>query len=425
MSVGLAKVNKVGRFRLLWWTLVLTVVGLIGPVLVPLLLTFVVLIALWVGIPLTLWTLPIQHGFVNWHRTRFARLVGAEIPSPYLSVHERGWLRRLAEVARDPANWRDTLWLLVNATIGVTFCIFSFSLFCSSVFLVLQPTIWPFAPGVFNTNYGLFQVHTQATAFLTIPYGVAGLLLWWWLSPALVRADAGLARWLLKPTKRSQLAGRVQQLAASRAQTIDTQAAELRRIERDLHDGAQARLVGLGMNLGMADELLDSDPTEARRLLAQARTDTGAALTDLRDLVRGIHPPVLADRGLDGALQALILAVPIPVALSVELPAGRLPDPVESAAYFAVAEALTNVVKHSGAGTAWIEVRHRDAKLSMVVGDNGRGGADPDQGSGLGGIRRRLAAFDGTIDVSSPPGGPTVVRMEVPCEQSSPKTSPS
>jgi signal transduction histidine kinase len=425
MSVTPNKGNKVGRFRLLWWTIILAVFGLIGLGLVPLLLTFVTVIALWVGIPLTLWTLPCQHAFVNWHRRCFTRLVRVEIPPPYLRVSERGWLRRLNSVARDPANWRDSVWLLLNGTVGATFCIVSFSLFFASVFMVLQPAIWPFAPGVFHTNYGLFYVHNQTTSFLTIPYGLAGLLLWWWLSPALVRTDAWLAQWLLVPTGRSRLAGRVQQLTTSRAETVDTQAAELRRIERDLHDGAQARLVGLGMNLGMADELLETDPDQARRLLAQARTDTGAALTDLRDLVRGIHPPVLADRGLDGAVQALVIAIPVPVALSIDLPDGRLPPPVESAAYFAAAEALTNVIKHSSAGTAWIQIRHADGKLSLVIGDNGRGGADPERGTGLRGIERRLAAFDGTLNVSSPPGGPTVVSMEVPCEPSSLKTSPS
>jgi signal transduction histidine kinase len=175
----------------------------------------------------------------------------------------------------------------------------------------------------------------------------------------------------------------------------------------------------------MADELLDTDPAEARRLLVDARTAAGAALADLRALVQGIHPPVLADRGLDGAIQALVLAVPIPVAATIVLPGARLPLPVESAAYFAVAEALTNVVKHSGAATAWIQVHLADGKLSMVVGDDGIGGADPDQGTGLRGIERRLAAFDGTLRVSSPPAGPTLVTLEVPCEPSSQKTSPS
>jgi signal transduction histidine kinase len=227
---------------------------------------------------------------------------------------------------------------------------------------------------------------------------------------------------LFSNAREEALVERVDVLTRTRRGVLDVQAAELQRVERDLHDGAQARLVSLGMSLGMADELVDSDPVEARRLLAEARTATGAALADLRDLVRGIHPPVLADRGLDGAFQALVLAVPIPVAVSIDLPEGRLPLPLESAAYFAVAEAVANLVKHSGARTGWIRVQQADGRLSLVVGDDGAGGADPAAGTGLTGIERRLAAFDGTVSVSSPPGGPTVVSMEVPCEPSSPKT---
>jgi signal transduction histidine kinase len=218
------------------------------------------------------------------------------------------------------------------------------------------------------------------------------------------------------------LAERVDVLTRTRKGALDVQVAETRRVERDLHDGAQARLVSLGMSLGMADELLDSDPAEARRLLAEARSAAGDALGDLRALVKGIMPPVLADRGLGGAIHALVVASPIPVEVTMELPAERLPAPVESAAYFAVAEALANVIKHSGAGFAWVVVTQGNNLLSMTVGDNGAGGVDPDQGSGLRGIERRLDAFDGTMQISSPPGGPTVVTMEVPCEPSSPKT---
>jgi signal transduction histidine kinase len=221
------------------------------------------------------------------------------------------------------------------------------------------------------------------------------------------------------------LVERVGVLSRTRQGVLDVQAAELQRVERDLHDGAQARLVSLGMSLGLADEVFDSDPAQARRLLAEARAATGAALDDLHHLVRGIHPPVLADRGLDGALRALVLAVPIRLTTSIDMPAGRLAPPVESAAYFAVAEALTNLVKHSGAETGWVRVHHAGGRLSMVVGDDGSGGADPGQGTGLAGIERRLAAFDGTLSVSSPLGGPTVVSMEVPCEPLSPKTTPS
>jgi signal transduction histidine kinase len=218
------------------------------------------------------------------------------------------------------------------------------------------------------------------------------------------------------------LTERVEVLTQTRKDALDVQVAEIRRVERDLHDGAQAHLVSLGMSLGMADELLDSDPAEARRLLAEARRAAGDALGDLRALVRGILPPVLADRGLASAVQALVVASPIPVDLAVDLPAERLPAPVESAAYFAIAEAFANVAKHSEARSAWVRLSHSDGLLSLVVGDDGRGGADPGEGSGLRGIERRLRAFDGTIQISSPCGGPTVVAMEVPCERSSRKT---
>jgi signal transduction histidine kinase len=208
---------------------------------------------------------------------------------------------------------------------------------------------------------------------------------------------------------------------------VDAQAAELRRIERDLHDGAQARIVALGMSLGMAEDLVASDPVAAQALIAEAREASGRALAELRLLVRGIHPPVLAERGLDGGLHALALTLPVPVAVVVDLP-GRPAAPVESAAYFAVAEALTNVVKHSQASTAWVSLAHHPTHLGgaiyITVGDDGVGGADPHAGSGLAGIERRLGAFDGSLSVDSPSGGPTVLTMELPCELSSPKTSP-
>jgi signal transduction histidine kinase len=249
--------------------------------------------------------------------------------------------------------------------------------------------------------------------------------IWLFLGLTIVLAAHALVVPLLPNSRERVLAERVATLTRTRRGALDVQAAEMQRVERDLHDGTQARLVSLGMSLGMADELIDTDPVEARRLLVEARYAAAAALADLRALVRGIHPPVLADRGLDGAVQALVLAVPLPVELMVDLPQVRLPAPVESAAYFAVAEVLTNVVKHSEAKTAWIRVHHADGTLSVTVGDDGDGGADPDHGTGLRGIERRLAAFDGTLQVSSPPGGPTVVSMEVPCELSSPKISPS
>jgi signal transduction histidine kinase len=217
------------------------------------------------------------------------------------------------------------------------------------------------------------------------------------------------------------MATQVGQLAESRSQAVDASAAELRRIERDLHDGAQARLVSLGMNIGFAEQILRDNPDLALTLLAEARASSGQALTELRTLVRGIHPPVLAERGLDGAVRALTMSLPLPVDLHIEL-AGRPSAPVESAVYFAIAEALANVVKHSGANRAWVQVEYHSGRLVAIVGDNGTGGATLRSGGGLHGVERRLAAFDGVLALTSPGGGPTVVTMELPCELSLART---
>ncbi|MGY1807661.1 sensor histidine kinase [Blastococcus sp. SYSU D00669] len=222
----------------------------------------------------------------------------------------------------------------------------------------------------------------------------------------------------------AELEREVERVTASRAATVDSAAAELRRIERDLHDGVQARIASLGMNLGLAEVLLRSDPDAVEELLAEARLGATTALEDLRSVVRGMHPPVLADRGLAGAVEALALDVAVPVTVSSSLD-GRAPAPVESAVYFAVAEALANVVKHSGASRAWVSLGHEDGVLRAVVGDDGGGGADPSSGTGLAGVARRIDAFDGTLTVSSPPGGPTTVGVEVPCALSSSRTTPS
>jgi len=255
-----------------------------------------------------------------------------------------------------------------------------------------------------------------------------------WLLPRTIVAHG---RSVLRPAPDPELAGRVQQLTRTRADAVDTAAAELRRVERDLHDGAQARLVALGMNLRAAERLVTTSPEAAIALIAEARQTSSRALTELRDLVRGIYPPVLADRGLGAAVQALALDTPMRVETDIDLP-GRVDAPVESACYFAVAEALANAVKHSGARVAQIRIRftpdHPESRarrgagpgmLRIEVTDNGTGGADPARGSGLHGIERRLATFDGILAVSSPPGGPTMIVMEVPCALSSPKTSTS
>ncbi|MBV9793354.1 MAG: histidine kinase [Actinobacteria bacterium] len=263
-----------------------------------------------------------------------------------------------------------------------------------------------------------------AVMFLVI-WMLAGFHYFWPVWPILgLSVLLALHVWMVRnrSAEREQaLTDRVDVLTRTRRGALDIQAAELQRIERDLHDGAQARLVSVAMSLGLAESLLASKPNELPGLLIEARSTTLAALDDLRTVMRGIQPPVLADRGLEGAIRALALDVAVPVTVSGTL-AGRPPVPVESAVYFTAAECLANVVKHSGATAATVGLRHDHGLLSVTVGDNGLGGARLDGGTGLLGVAGRLETFDGTLAISSPPGGPTTVTMEVPCELSSPKT---
>jgi signal transduction histidine kinase len=215
------------------------------------------------------------------------------------------------------------------------------------------------------------------------------------------------------PPDQKELTQRIETLTTTRAGAVDQQEAELRRIERDLHDGAQARLVALGMSIGMAEQKMKDDPEGARELLEEARAGAGQALKELRDLARGIHPPVLADRGLEAAVTALADASPLRVTVQAEIPA-RPAAPVESAAYFVVAEALANATKHSEAKRVDIRMRREGDMLTIEVADDGVGGADP-HGSGLSGLRRRIEALDGTLRVASPAGGPTLIRADMPC----------
>lgn len=375
------------------------------------------LIVVWVGIPLTLLVITGVRRLADTHRSWYARRLDEQIPRPYRRVPQNadaGWLRRLRERVTDPATYRDLVWLLVNATVGLTLAILPAVLLCTGLRYLAHPLLYWASPTLFGPP---FAVHSVGQAFLLWPVAAVAFALFWIGTHPLLHAHARLASWLLAPAEQGRLTAltsRIAQLTESRADAVDTQAAELRRIERDLHDGAQARLVALGMSLGMAEDLLASDPDSAVALLIEARESTGLALSELRDLVRGIHPPVLADRGLDGAVRSLALASPVRVEVFVELP-GRPPAPVESAVYFAVAETLTNMAKHSGAANAWLRLAHDSERLRVTIGDDGRGGAVVEPGGGLHGVRRRLAAFDGTIDVASPSGGPTTITVELPC----------
>jgi signal transduction histidine kinase len=266
--------------------------------------------------------------------------------------------------------------------------------------------------------YGGILVGSRQTAMLAGAEASAFLVVAAWLVPRTIGAHA---RTTLTPGRDLELEGRVQRLTETRDLAVDNAATELRRIERDLHDGAQARLIALGMNLRAVERMLPARPEAALALVAEARETSLRALGDLRDLVRGICPPVLADRGLGHAVRALALDTPFPVDLDIDLP-GRLTTPVESACYFAVAEALANAVRHSGARRVHIRMLHTAGLLRVQVADDGAGGADPARGSGLRGVEQRLGSFDGILAVSSPPGGPTMIAMEVPCALSSPKT---
>jgi signal transduction histidine kinase len=241
--------------------------------------------------------------------------------------------------------------------------------------------------------------------------GVAALGFGVWLVPRTIGAHTALAR------RNRELTSRVSRLTTSRVDATDTAAAELRRVERDLHDGAQARLIALGLSLRATETLIRTNPDAAIALVAESRENSARALAELRDLVRGINPPVLAERGLADAVRALALDAPVPVTTEITL-TGRPPAPVETAVYFAVAEVLANVAKHADARHARIAMAYTAGMLRAEITDDGTGGADPANGSGLRGVERRLGTFDGVVAISSPPGGPTIVVIEVPCELS-------
>lgn len=411
------------RFALLGQSLALVSASVLGLVLFCLWTTSVLIAGLGIGIPMTLLMTVLVRWLADRHREWATRRLGEPIARPYRPTPDGTWWTQLRVILRDPASWRDWLWLGCNAVLSWFTAGLSFVLFLAGIFYLIYPLLFSLTPPtVFRTPLGpQLELDSVQDSWVMVPFGPVFLMIWYFSAAGLANLNARVMRSLLAPTEQVRLRNRVSQLATSRDDALDTQASELRRIERDLHDGAQARLASLGMSLGLAEAMLADDPHAARRLLVEARESTSTALAELRDLVRGIHPPVLADRGLDGAVQALALVNPVPTSVEIHLP-GRLPAPVESAAYFAVAEALTNAIKHADARQVRITLEfHERAEgglLSIVVSDDGGGGADLDGGTGLRGVARRLAAFDGTLVVDSPVGGPTDVRMALPCELS-------
>ncbi|MEV5542824.1 sensor histidine kinase [Saccharopolyspora shandongensis] len=336
---------------------------------------------------------------------------------------------RYRQAMTDPASARDLLWLLGDGPVT------------AALLAPLAALCWVFGWGFWIPFWiwvgGLFSDVGQPWAELPapakwlaetplagFPLGLAAGAAVVALAPPLVRLHGRWTRVLLAPTGKTLLAQRVRRLAETRADATEAEDTQLRRIERDLHDGAQARLIALGLKLAAAEQLLDSDPQRARELLGESKAESGQTLAELRALVRGIRPPVLTERGLVDAVRALALDLSVRIEVSADLP-GRCPSAVESAAYFATRELVTNALKHAGAEAIRVELDHQQGALRIVVTDDGSGGADPDRGSGLRGIRRRLGTFDGTLHLSSPLGGPTRATMEIPCALSSQKTSSS
>ncbi|MFC6094884.1 sensor histidine kinase [Saccharothrix lopnurensis] len=418
--------------RATWQGLLL--IGLAALSLVSFILTVVSMAFLPLGVGLVL--VPAAIGVLRWTANRGRRLAGAagaETEEPYLPTPRptgglAGLAQRVQWVLVEAATWRDLLWALTNSLVGFLAGLLPATMLGYAIQgVVVPPVLWwddPHGDVVAFWN-GLIPLDERGTtAALSVFVGLLVGTLWSWSAPHLVHGQAVFTRSLLAPTKRSRLADRVKQLADSRSAIIDIQEAELRRIERDLHDGAQARLVAIGMKLGAADRYLESDVHSARTLLTEAREASVKALDELRNLVRGIHPPVLAERGLGAAIEALAFESPLDVALTVDLPR-RLYPPLESAAYFAVTELLTNAAKHADPRRVEITATLTEDLLRITVADDGRGGADLDHGTGLRGIARRCETFDGTLAVRSPVGGPTAITLELPCASSSPRTSTS
>jgi signal transduction histidine kinase len=315
----------------------------------------------------------------------------------------------------DPGVRRELGWVSVHGTFGLFISLIGLSLPINAVEDVTFPLWWRMlSPGDAKPNLVFWTIRDQSSAlgvaFLGLILGVAFVA----LGPALSRLQAWPGRRLLAPHPDTDLSLRVAQLSATRAAALDAHATELRRIERSLHDGAQNRLVAVTVLLGATRRALARDPADADAMLERAQDAAELALAELRTVVRGILPPVLADRGLAGALAGLASNCGVPCDVDVDVP-GRCAASVEATTYFVVAETLTNVAKHSGARHVTVTVRRQGGRLLVQVVDDGHGGADEHHGSGITGIRRRLEAYDGHLTLTSPPGGPTTLQAELPC----------
>jgi signal transduction histidine kinase len=364
-----------------------------------------------IGVPILAVTLLLWKAGANLERKRAALVLGRPIPRP--APREvppgrfAGWRSRI----RDRMTWRELgfMFLFGLGWVGISVGFVSLTLYSAALTAMLAPLAAIWAPD--GSTLG------DAAPASIVLGPLAGILLF----ATAVLATRGLA-WLLaalaesmlSPQDRGELTARISSLEATRSAAVDSADARLRQIERDLHDGAQHRLAFIGMELGRARAKLKTDPEGADAILATAHEESKRAMRELRDLVRGIHPSVLTDRGLDAALSGLAHRASMPVEVRSAV-GDRLPNAVETAAYYVVAEALTNAGKHAGAATAAVTLERRNGTLVVEVRDDGRGGAVRKPGSGLEGPAQRVEALDGSLAVDSPAGGPTTIRAELPC----------
>ncbi|MFE1269457.1 sensor histidine kinase [Streptomyces sp. NPDC058758] len=407
-----------------WKAFVFTLVGLPLAVLwfslaVSLTSTGAGLLITFLGVPVLAASLAVCRGMGAVERGRVRGLLGTDVAAPEpVRGRTGGAFSWMAAMLRSGASWRHLLYALVH----FPWAVFSFSV--SLVFftwgwgLFTYPVWrWVFPAYLGQDGIQLYGDETHAL-YLDSPFevgvtclvGLLFVLAWPPVLRGLTAVDRFLVAGLLGP---GRLAERVTELESDRGVVVDTAAADLRRIERDLHDGPQARLASLAMDLGLARETLARDPEAAAVLVEEAHGEVKLALSELRDLARGIHPAVLTDRGLDAALSSVAGRCAVPVAVTVDLP-GRPVAAIEGLAYFTVVELLRNVTRHSRARRASVDVWRSEKRLMLQVRDDGVGGADPARGQGLAGLAERLRAVDGVLAVDSPAGGPTTVTAELP-----------
>ncbi|MFD5316457.1 histidine kinase [Streptomyces sp. NPDC127098] len=362
------------------------------------------------GLP---WVLRPLGESADWHRRRAAGLLGSPVDAPASTDRRaappRGFAAAWRHAMRSPETRRLLRWLPTAIGTGLLTGLGAVLFLGMAVGGVIMAPIRP----LFDLESSFGDVGL-ASIPLDLGQSLVGAALTWWLLPRLARWHAGVCLAGLEPSAEERLAERVGELTESRAGVLDAHGAELRRIERDLHDGAQARLVAIAMRLGVAREQLPEDDGRLATLLKEAHEGAEEAMTELRDVIRTIYPPILADRGLEGAIAAVAARSPVPVEVDcAEL--GELPPAVSAAAYFIVTESLTNAAKHSGADHARVRLTRSDDRLLVEVTDDGVGGVDEARGTGVVGIRRRAAALDGSVLVRSPAGGPTEITVELPC----------